>query len=329
MSKRFSPAAVGTFVVGAVTLAVIAVLMFGSGRLFRKTYPFILYFTGDVSGLNVGAPVKFKGVEVGSVTQVMLNLSDVAVIERPSEVRIPVLIEIDADALAQKGVKRAPVGQNLTRLIARGLRGQLAMQSFVTGLLYVKLDLFPGTPVHLVKDPTVRYPEIPTLPTPLEEVQARLGEFLAKLDQADIPGMITALRSAVGGLDQMLNSPHLKDSLAALPGAIDGIRSVSTDVKATLASVRTLSSTLGSQVKPLGGSLQDTSAAARATLQTTQLTMQQLQALLKPDAPLMYSLNRSLTDLGAAARAMRELAEELERNPSMLLRGKSTAEEAK
>ncbi len=329
MSKRFSPAAVGAFVVGAVTLAVIAVVMFGSGRLFRKTYPFIMYFTGDVSGLNVGAPVKFKGVEIGSVTQVMLNMSQVAALERAAEIRIPVLIEIDADKLAQKGAKRAPIRENLQLMIDRGLRGQLAMQSFVTGLLYVKTDLFPGTPVDLVNDPTVHYPEIPTLPTPMEQVQARLGEFLAKLDQADVAGMIASLRSAVTGLDQTLNSPNLKASLESLPGAIDGIRSVSTDVKATLASVRKLSDDLDVRVVPLGGNIRDTAADAGETLRATTATMEQLQTLLKPDAPLTYSLNRSLNDLSAATRAIRQFAEELERNPSVLLRGKSIPEEAK
>jgi phospholipid/cholesterol/gamma-HCH transport system substrate-binding protein len=64
-------------------------------------------------------------------------------------------------------------------------------------------------------------------------------------------------------------------------------------------------------------------------LQATKATMQQLQALLKPDAPMMYSLGRSLNDLAAAARAIRAVGEELERDPSVLLRGKSTAEEAK
>ena len=58
--RRASPAAVGAFVVGAVVLAVIAVAAFGSGRLFRHAYPYVIYFTGDVNGLKIGAPVKFK-----------------------------------------------------------------------------------------------------------------------------------------------------------------------------------------------------------------------------------------------------------------------------
>ncbi|MFI5398263.1 MAG: MlaD family protein [Candidatus Binatia bacterium] len=329
MSKRFSPAAVGAFVVGAVTLAVIAVVMFGSGRLFRKTYPCVLYFSGDVNGLNVGAPVKLKGVEIGSVTAVKLNLGQAALLDRPGEMRIPVLIEIDADRLAQKGAKSAPTPENLQRLIDRGLRAQLAMQSFVTGLLYVKTDFFPGSPINLVNDPTVSYPELPTIPTPMEQVQAKAAEFLAKLNEADVAGLVVSLHNAVGGLDRMLNSPHLKATLETLPGAVDGLKSVSADAKSTLTSLRKLADDLDAKLGPLGGTMQATASDARETLRTTNLTLQQMQTLLKPDAPLAYSLQRSLNDLSAAARAFRQVAEELEHDPSALLRGKGAVEEAK
>ena len=69
MGKRLNPAAVGVFVLGALALTVMAVVLFGSGKLFRKTHEFVIYFGGDVSGLRVGAPVKFKGVEIGQVNQ--------------------------------------------------------------------------------------------------------------------------------------------------------------------------------------------------------------------------------------------------------------------
>src|SRR5512143_2356762 len=122
MGKRANPAIVGAFVVGAIVLATVAVAVFGSGRFFKVTYPFIVYFTGDVNGLKEGAPVKFKGVEVGSVTKIMLNVSQVApTAEKAEEIRIPVIIELDPEHIESRG-GRIKLGQPqmLKELIERG-----------------------------------------------------------------------------------------------------------------------------------------------------------------------------------------------------------------
>src|SRR5574342_1297040 len=99
MNKKISPTLMGAFVVGALALLVIAIIALGSGRLFRKTYEFVLFFQGSVNGLNVGAPVKYKGVEIGSVTDILLQL------EKVEPGRIPVIIELDAKKLAGRGFR--------------------------------------------------------------------------------------------------------------------------------------------------------------------------------------------------------------------------------
>jgi paraquat-inducible protein B len=143
--RRANPTLVGAFVIGAGILAVIAVAVFGSGRLFRETHPFVLYFQGSVNGLNPGAPVKFKGVEVGSVKRIMVRFEQTA-----GEVSIPVFIEVDADKLARAGVQAEFTSEAMQAAIEQGMRGRLEVQSLVTGLLFVNLDYFPGTPARLV-----------------------------------------------------------------------------------------------------------------------------------------------------------------------------------
>ena len=149
MNKKISPTLIGAFVIGAIALLVIAIIVFGSGRLFKQTREFVLYFETSVNGLRVGAPVKFKGVEIGSVKNIVLQL------EKDTQVaRIPVIIEIDLEKLTARGAAgtiaedREAFRKAITDL---GLRGQLLMESLVTGLLYVGLDFFPGTPVNLVQ----------------------------------------------------------------------------------------------------------------------------------------------------------------------------------
>jgi paraquat-inducible protein B len=331
MGKRANPAVVGAFVIGAVVLAVIAVAAFGSGRLFRTTFSYVVYFSGDVNGLKVGAPVKFKGVEIGSVSDILLNISQLGIEEltkeQAGEALIPVIIELDADMLSAKGGRLVPNRQTIKRLIRLGLRAQLSMESFVTGLLYVKMDLHPASPINLVADPTVDYFEIPTLPTPLQEAQAKAAAFLARLDKLDIEGIVESIGNSVTGLDRLINSPALKETIDALPQTVKKVDAALVEMESALVSVRKLSADLDSKVDPVVASLQQTAADAGKALQAAEVTLQRVSDLLEPDSPVVYRLGRSLDDLSQASRAIRRFAEDLERNPSILVRGKAIEDE--
>jgi paraquat-inducible protein B len=89
MGKRVRPALVGAFVLGGLALAVLTIVLIGSGRWFQEKTELVLYFSSDVNGLRIGAPVKFRGVEIGAVTRIMLNLggSQQSVRENPSDIR--------------------------------------------------------------------------------------------------------------------------------------------------------------------------------------------------------------------------------------------------
>ena len=123
MNKKISPTLIGAFVVGALSLLVIAVIALGSGRLFRQTRQFVLYFDNSVNGLRIGAPVKVKGVEIGSVKDIRLGLEG-----SEEGDKIPVIIEIDLEKLTSRGASD-DVADNTEAfreaVIQRGLRGPL------------------------------------------------------------------------------------------------------------------------------------------------------------------------------------------------------------
>jgi len=134
MSKPVNKTLIGVFVTVAIALIVITVLMLGSGRLFRHYPKYVMYFEGSVKGLSIGSPVLFRGVRVGSVTDIGMefNLSDLSIL-------IPVYAEFgesksnvsNSDMLTGD---RAVMRQELTKaLINKGLRAQLELQSVVTG----------------------------------------------------------------------------------------------------------------------------------------------------------------------------------------------------
>jgi paraquat-inducible protein B len=317
MSKRANPTVIGAFVVGAVVLAIGAVGVLGSGRFFREVYPAVLFFQGDVNGLRIGAPVKFKGIQLGEVTSILLKLGDGGgIAEDAGTQAIPVFISLDQANIVARGSSVRPDRETLAEFVRKGMRGQLKMESFVTGVLYVELEMHPGTPAEFRGGADLPYPEIPTLPTAMEEVQTKAGAFLARLDQVDIDGLVKSLNAAAESLDHLASSPGLQVTLDGLPATLKKIDGAADQLHRTLVSVEGTSDRLKADTGPR---LDETLVAARDALQS-------VQALVKPGSPVVYQLGQTLDQIAQAAASLNRLAAELERNPAMLVRGKAVKE---
>ena len=323
MSTKVSPTLIGAFVIGAVALIVIAILLLGSGRLFRQTRDFVLYFDNSVNGLRVGAPVKFKGVEVGSVKDIRLQL------EKGGEVnKIPVIIEIDLEKLTLRGAtpEIAVDREAFHKAVVEGFRGQLAMESLVTGVLYVALDFFPGTPINFVQQENVnnKYPEIPTLPTSLELAKGAVERILNKLEEVDFKRLIDSLTKTSDGVGQLVkvNSPTVKSILQSVDQAMPQLRGAISDF-------RTLTATANNNVTNVSADLHQTLTAAHsaieqiaATMKAAETTIISVRATIDPDSPTFYELTKSLREVSGAASSIRLLADSLDRNPQAPILGK-------
>ncbi len=308
MGRKANPVVIGAFVVGAIALAVAGIVVFGSGRFFADTTPFVMYFSGSVDGLSVGSPVKFKGVEIGAVTSIQLDLGE--------EARIPVWVEIDNRKIIAHGADRLPSDRSrLKTAIDRGLRAQLNSQSIVTGLLFVQLDYHPETPAVLVAPPEAGLNEIPTIPTTLEQAQQAAAEIIANLKQIDFDGFGRALRAAIDGINATVNAPGLQKALQSLPDTLASLN-------ATLASVQRLAHDLDQRSEPLIASIQETSERSAVAVEQARATLQSVQGLADAGSPLAGQLVGVLEELRGTARSIRLLADYLERNPSALVRGR-------
>ena len=140
MSKQANKTLIGAFVVGAVALAVIGVLVFSSGEFFTEKRTFVMYFEGSVKGLDEGAPVIFRGVRIGSVTNIILRADP-----NDLSITIPIFVEIEPERFEMGGSRKHSPEETSRILIQRGLKAELEMQSLVTGKLIVALDFFPDT----------------------------------------------------------------------------------------------------------------------------------------------------------------------------------------
>lgn len=311
-SKRASPTLIGAFVIGALLLVLGGLAVFGSGKLFRRTEQFVAIFSGSVNGLSVGAPVKFRGVQVGSVTSILLSLPGMTL----PDLRIPVFFDIDRDTTLKLGAMVNPADPSaLAALIDQGLRAQLQLESIVTGVLFVELDLFPTSQVTLFLPKDSGYVEIPTQPTLLQEATQTAADVVAKLRDADIDGLVNAMRDAARGVNDLAGSPELRQTLVAIRDALTTTRETLVEVKPRIA--------------PLAGRFDSGVSRLEATLQKLDLTLGSVKTslgsfdtLVDPQAPLVYQLTTTLTDLSEAARSIRQFADYLDRNPNALLTGR-------
>lgn len=301
---------------GSLVLIVTAVLVLGSGRLFRKEHMLVCFFQGNLNGLKVGAPVKVRGVQIGAVTQILLRLPHSE--GRPRKhallTALPVTIEIDESQLKRKGASGEELrAGELDELIRQGLRAQLNTESFLTGLLYIDLDLHPNTPVNLVLEPgTGEYPEIPTIPT-------NLANALATLEKTDFAALAQSLTDAATSARELMGSPALKATLGSL-------QQTSANLNTTVIAIRKAVDSLNAKTDPVLVSLKQTSERTGLAMEQARSTMAELQMTFAPGSPLGYRLEVALEDLAGASNAMRELADSLERNPSSLVRGKSVSD---
>jgi phospholipid/cholesterol/gamma-HCH transport system substrate-binding protein len=324
MAKRVNSTAIGMFVVGSLALGIVALVVLGSGQLFRRTHNFVCFFQGSLNGLKVGAPVKFRGVRIGTVEKIMLRLPPSYGTAKPqTPPELPVIIDVDESQLKRQGGTGAALNpKEMDLLIKHGMRAQLTMQSILTGMLFIELDFHPGTPVHMALEPGARIREIPTVPTNLAQVQETLTKALSYLEQVDFVALAKSITDAANAMKNLAGSPELKATLVAL-------RQDAVTLNTTLVSIRHLTDNFNAKTGPLLVSLQKTSNQAQAAMAQMSSTMAALKTAVAPDSPLAYRLNTALDNLSTASTSIRQLADYLQRNPSALVRGKYTSDHAR
>ncbi len=338
MTPRPNAARIGLFAVVGLGLLVAALVTVWGGRLMSRTEAAVMHFSGSVYGLQVGSPVVFRGVRLGSV-------QSIGVVHEDGRFAVPVVAALDRDRIHDlKGGRIADdPALSLPALVERGLSAQLATQSLLTGQLYIDLDLRPGgKPARRSADGLV---EIPTTLTRFQSLQDQLD----RVDLTRITQDLTATLSAARGL---LAGPELKQTMA--------------DLALATAALARLSATLDKKAGPLVDAAQGTlaqtgraadrvgtaadrvtraadtvggAAGAQAALTTGSPLMNSVQqaadelsrsatalrAATADDSATVQGLQRALADVSRAARAVRELSDAIEQQPESLLRGRPAA----
>lgn len=312
MSKQANPTLIGAFVVGALVLGVGAVMILGGGELFRERDRYVLFFEGSVKGLNVGAPVTFRGVRIGTVTDVSIEVDP-----KRQQFLIPVFIEtepgrikvLDLETMGPEELARLGSELSMEELVNAGLRGQLQLQSLLTGQLFIQIDFHPDTPIRRVsylKD----VDEIPTIPTPMQE--------LAKiLDKYPIDKLIQDISNAADGIAKFVNSPELSQSVTSFRQTMDDFGKLARNVDREIGP-------LADNANEAFSDAQDALVEARKAMIQARSTLESVDGVVADDSPVMYELANALKELGDAARSVRVLADSLDRQPESVIQGRRT-----
>jgi paraquat-inducible protein B len=313
VSLKANPTLIGAFLLGATALLVAGLMVFGGGRFFTETVTYVAYFPETVSGLNDGAPVNFRGVKVGVVRRIEVQLD-----AQDLSVTVPAYLQLQQRRIREIG-GTIPEGDLIAELIERGLRAQLQLQSIVTGQLSVQLDILPDRPARFV-DPVGEFPEMPTIPSSMQE-------FAETMESISIQDMVNDARQVLVGLKKLINSPELAEILTGVNEFVNSeeLIGVVRHADEAIGDIQTLVSNIDGHVGSLSSNAEFTLSEANETLREIQGTLhaaRQSLSIAAEGSPMRYELEKMLGELTAAARSIRLLAEYLERNPDALVRGK-------
>ncbi len=321
-----NPRAVGLFVVGAISLVVAGVAVFGSRSYFEQRPRAVTFFHGSVAGLIVGAPVTFRGVGVGSVVKISLQINSVN-----GTAQIPVIMEFEPDRVTVIG--RSEKAGFADSIAANGLGASLVMQSLITGQLAVELD-YHDAAEETVTGIDLGLPEIP-------EARGGLNAMKDTISRLPLQELADNAVSALRSLNELVSAPEARESLKYLDQASKGaaataeaahrtvdrvdamFSTLQPDLTAALTALNHLLAMADQRTGQISGDVHTTLSAADRTLAEGQATLGDVRTLLAPRSAVIQDVESLLHNLTETIRSLRSFAEQIDRNPNALVMGKS------
>ena len=224
--------------------------------------------------------------------------------QKEVDFRIPVLVAIEPDRIAITGEQTLSGDKIVERLVQKGLRAQLRTASLLTGQLYINVGIYPDVPPMSIGYDG-RYPEMPTIPTPIEEITASLTELLNKLEKFPIDQIGIEIRDTFRKVRQLVDSKEIAESVIYLNQTLEKLQHFSKDLNQEL-------------VPKVSGTLDKSDQA----LSQFYDTLGETKKLVSEDSAIAFELKRMLQELANAARSVRAMADYLERHPDALIYGK-------
>jgi paraquat-inducible protein B len=337
MSKPVNPMAIGSFVVGGIVLLITALLVFGGGQFFKPRIHWVVYFNTSLNGLNVGAPVKVQGVQVGIVKEIKLQFDG-----KSQRLWKPVVLEIEPWRLAKLDGEPVSIPmstgrhEEVRRLIETGLKARLEVQSILTGLLYVDLDFRPDQQQRLTGLNFEGLPEVPSVPPTVDEVMSTMEDVVKKIRNMPLDAMVNDIAATLADIRRLVGSDETRQSQAALTRALVDAQVILAELEKQLPS---LMKTMDQTSRDIGVTARETSGLVHELRGQTGPVMKAAEQMMLQASTALDSakgaasniadatssdsgLQEAVVELRNAAQSIRNLTDYLERHPDAVLFGK-------
>ncbi len=335
MSKKASSTMIGLFTLLGILIAGMALVMLGAGKYFEKTHKIQLYFDKSVYGLQVGSDVRFGGVKIGSVDSISVIIDTME-----NRKIIPVVVKLTEKDLRSvaggsgEGILDFSTREGVRLAVKQGLRAGMKQQSLVTGQLYIEFDINPSTDGFTYAGAKASdHPVVPTVPTEIDELISGITDGLKKINDLDIAGLMTEMRDVLKGANKQIAELDLKEINGNLTEITRDVRALTSDEKlqnslsnldAALIEIRELSAKANRNMDPLLEEIRLLAEDTKAGLKKVEATADELSKVSDPRSPMLLNFQNLLHETETASRALRELTNDLKRNPNSLLRGKDS-----
>jgi paraquat-inducible protein B len=330
LSKKANPTLVGTFVLIALALTMAAIVVLGKITFKDNRLRCVAVFTGSLYGLDIGAPVTFRGVTIGRV-----NAFQIIFDKENNNYVIPVYLDIEQKPVLASGQdtawKPADLRLMLQQLIDQGLRAQLKITSLLTGKLYIDLAFFPNTTPVLHNSDRAFF-EIPSQASGMERIAQ-------KLETLPLDEILSKTATALDGINSIVNSKETRNVLGSLeltmtrlsglitradaefPALAAELKKGLTNFASLSATASTLLRTADKELPALSTELKQLLSGLNATATALTKTLNNVEQLTAKDSLLAYQVATSLREIEQAATSIRQLTDYLQRHPNALVFG--------
>jgi paraquat-inducible protein B len=336
MSQKASPTVIGVFTLVGLILVGAALVLFGAGKLFTSTHDILLYFDKSANGLQVGSDVRFGGVRIGKVKSI-----SVLVYRKANRKIIPVVVELtDKDlhliSTDEGGGIDLTTFEGVQKAVSEGLRAGMKQQSLVTGQLYIEFDIVPDTQgfIYFSKNGSP-YPVVPTIGTEMDELIAGISDGIQKFNALDLDSVIKELRDVLVSANKRIAEVDMKEINENVLGITRDIRAVTSDRKLAeavenlnqaLVRIDELAGKANKEIDPLLADLKAIMEKTDAGLTRIDEAAKEISQFSNPRSPVLLRLQSVLQETERASRALKELSNDLKRDPKALISGKAPPE---